>query len=488
MELKVKFIDSTKSFFCDEGDIILNALASNGIETGAACAGEYKCGKCKIKILVPECGVTESEKRLLTAEEIESGIRLACCQRAAENLKIELLPPYNRLPETKKKILQKGKGSLRAAIDLGTTTVAVASIDENGQTLKISVRKNLQSAYAADVIGRIKRSKDAPLTDIIRKQLNTMLREVFGKNAPESITVSANTTMLHLLFGEDCEAMGVAPYTPGFLGSRRDEARNLGIDYDCQIISLPCISAFAGADLVAGIILEHGKTEGITLLLDLGTNAEIALFDNTGCIVTSAAAGPAFEGGCIKQGMGAIPGAISSFDIENGQLRLETIGKKIPIGICGSGLIDIVAALLREGMIDETGRMECGEKYSLAYGISLFAQDVREVQLAKAAISAAAQTLAGCRGVGLNEIERVVLSGGLGTYINVENAVQVGLIPAELKNKTVSAGNSSLAGTIEYILSEKKRALAKNIAESASFIDLSLNPEFSQRYIENMIF
>lgn len=318
-----------------------------------------------------------------------------------------------------------------------------------------------------------------------------MLKQLLAENGPETIkdiTLSGNTAMLHLFLGRDCSGLGYAPYTAQFLASQTINGKDLGFDFGVPVRTLPCIASFAGGDLTAGIVSEYTNSEKYTLLIDLGTNAEIALYNRERILASSAAAGPAFEGASIKQGMGATPGAVCSYEYTEGRAKVKTIGDARPAGICGSGLIDIAAELLNHDIIDETGYLLSGDKIEVCEGVSLFAQDVRELQLAKAAIAAAIDMLLLRAGLTADDIERVLIGGGFGSYINPANAARIGLFPQELQKKTAAAGNTSLAGGILCAAFPEKRALAEHIAASAQYIDLTNSAEFSDCYIEHMMF
>jgi uncharacterized 2Fe-2S/4Fe-4S cluster protein (DUF4445 family) len=314
------------------------------------------------------------------------------------------------------------------------------------------------------------------------------LTALHGVKTIKDITVAGNTAMLHFLYGKDCSGLGFFPYEANFLASQAVSGVDLGLDFDVPVRSLPCIASFAGADLTAGIVSEWTDSEKYTLLIDLGTNAEIALFNSNKIFASSAAAGPAFEGASIKQGSGAVPGAICSYELVNGNSRVQTIGNKVPTGICGSGLIDIAAELLKNNLLEDTGLLLTGKSFELCDEVSIFAEDIRELQLAKAAIAAAIDMLILSANLNMDDIARVLISGGFGSYINPGNAALIGLFPAELRKKTAAAGNSSLAGCIQCAAFDKKTALAEKIAASTEYLDLAGSVEFADRYIEHMMF
>jgi uncharacterized 2Fe-2S/4Fe-4S cluster protein (DUF4445 family) len=292
--------------------------------------------------------------------------------------------------------------------------------------------------------------------------------------------VSGNVTMLHTFFGIDCSSIGVSPYKAQFLESKIEK---IGIAKVENVISLPSIHSFLGADIVAGMNYigypENGK---YNLLVDLGTNAEIVLYSNNSALCTSTAAGPCFEGANISCGMSATDGAIYKFSRKNGQMELETINKKSPQGICGTGLIDIVAELI-DNEIDETGFME--KDFKIFGKIAVNQSDIRQFQLAKSAVYSGIITLIKLEKIDFYQIENLYISGGFSAKIDVENAVKVGLLPQELREKCVAINNSSLLGTVKF--AHEKNDLNAYV-KNAKYVDLSTNSEFSDLFIGNMKF
>ena len=244
---------------------------------------------------------------------------------------------------------------------------------------------------------------------------------------------------------------------------------------------MPNISAFVGADIVAGLNLVSAPMSGKhDLLIDLGTNAEVVLFSEKDALCTAAAAGPCFEGANISCGMSATAGAISAY----GEDGIKTIADAKPLGICGTGLVDVIAVLLERGEIDETGFMEC-ESYTLSEGVTLEGGDVRQYQLAKSAVNSAILTLMKLKNVGFEDIGSMYISGGFSAKINIKNAVKTGLLPKELESKCVTLNNSSLLGAVKYAFEQNELSW---LLDSTRYIDLSSDPDFSELFIENMMF
>ncbi len=404
---------------------------------------------------------------------------------------------------------------LGAGVDIGTTTVLCRLLDlGTGESLGTRSAINAQAAYGADVLSRIAASEEPggleALRDGIRSQIAAMVASLVADAAPSdaatagggaaaedlvSIAIAGNTTMLHLLAGVPPGAIARAPFTPAFLAARVERAMDLGLvaHPGCAAFLLPGVSAYVGADIVAGMaaIGLHEKP-GKSLYLDLGTNGELALGGKEGILCCATAAGPAFEGAGIEKGTGGFAGAIDSVWVEGGTLRFGTIGGLPATGICGSGLIDALAAFLDLGSLDETGRVDeaLGSRLYLDEGrdIYLSQADVRAAQLAKAAIAAGIDSLLAAAGCGPEDVERLYLAGGFGSLLDVRGAVRIGLLPAELADRVVVVGNAAGAGAAAACLSRGALEAAGRVAGLCEYIELSGRADFNAAYIERMTF
>ena len=458
-----------KIYLAEEGETLFSVLARNG-ETAVEhlCGGKGTCGKCRVRI--------DGRDELSCRYEIHSDIEVELYEAGKISSAVGAT--------------ESGHATERLcfALDLGTTTLALAlvSLDE-GKIVKTVTANNPQRAYGADVISRIEYCQThtaAALQHAVVGEINRLLAQ-FDAGEVEALFVSGNTTMLHLLFGADCTAMGVAPYTPVFLESRTAAAELLGIRGVRCVTSLPSLSAFVGADIVAGLHLIGAPPENkYDLFLDLGTNAEIVLFSRHHGVAASAAAGPCFEGANLSCGMSATEGAVCAFSLENGKPRFETVGGAAPRGICGTGLVDLIAALLASGVIDNTGYMERG-RYPITEDIFLTDADVRQYQLAKAAVYAALLTLMKTENVSFDDIAHLYIAGGFSTKIRPQSAVQSGLLPAALAKKIVPLANASLRGTVKFAC-ENTSSLP--LLPKIETVDLSASPYFSSLFLENMSF
>ncbi len=454
---------NNKIFMAKDGCVLSEVLMNNGERIEHPCGGRGVCQKCVVKV--------NGKEELSCKYIIKSDITVELPQESFF---------FSHMEECEEITSNE---NLCLALDLGTTTLALALVSLNEKkVVKTLTATNSQRYFGADVMSRIEyctKNGADKLKDAIISQINLMIGEMKVPFVPKMI-VAGNVTMLHILFGEKCKSLGVAPYTPVFLNGKTADAKSLGIKNVKIIECLPSIHTFVGADIVAGLNFADIPSKGkYNLLVDLGTNAEIVLFDNDTVLCTSAAAGPCFEGANISCGMGATDGSIYSYSTG----KIKTIGGKAPCGICGTGLVDIIAELVRAGKIDKTGYME--RDFSLSYGVSLTPADIREFQLAKSAVCSGIISLVKEKNISFNDIEKAYISGGFSYELNVKNAIETGLIPRELEKKCIAINNSSLMGTIRY--SFEKNDLQAYI-KNARYIDLASNETFANLFIEKMGF
>lgn len=410
-----------------------------------------------------------------------------------------------------------------AAIDIGTTTIACYLVDlTSGKTIDIDSQINKQAPYGSDVISRISYTMDIEggttlLRKLIIDQINSMLEGLCGRNNINcsnlyNVAIAGNTTMCHFVLGLPSENIALAPFTPVLTSAVDYKGEELNIKINGMISLMPGISCYVGSDITAGIVASGMmESDKYSLLLDLGTNGEIVLGNKNKVFCCATAAGPAFEGASIKCGMGGVKGAINSVNL-NSEKIYTTIDNAAPIGICGSAVLDIVSELLKHGLIDKSGRMIDKEDLKaspyikrMVYGSALrefvledslksgqtivFSQkDIREVQMAKAAIAAGIQVLIKEAKITYEEIENVYIAGGFGSYMNIESAVTIGMIPEELKDKISAIGNSAGIGAKMYLLSETYRKKAGQISELAKYIELSTRLDFQDYYMGYMMF
>ncbi len=527
-DIPVKIIDGEKTYslMVKDRESILDVLIAREAAISAVCGGTGRCGKCKIKVINGYLPVTTADTGYFTEEELQSGMRLACKAYPLEPIQIALQfkeesvfqtladykqeAPKESLPGHQQRQRPGGgaEGKLGIAVDIGTTTIAVQLLDMVSEVkLATYTSVNHQRSHGADVISRIMastRGKKEVLRRLIQQDLADGIHHVVMQaNAlPEQVSevvLAGNTTMIHLLMGYDCKGLGEFPFTPVNIEQITGRYKNIiGDDFLYATVHiLPGISTFVGGDIVAGLYTcGFDAKEEYSLLIDLGTNGEIALGNKDKIIVTSTAAGPAFEGGNITFGVGSIEGAISGVVIDEEGAHIRTIAEKEPVGICGTGVIEAVAELIKAELVDETGCLNddyFDDGYPLAktkegIEIVLTQQDIREIQLAKAAIRAGVETLFLRYGISKEEIAHVYLAGGFGYRLDCRKAIEIGMIPQDFAEKIEAVGNSSLGGAVKFLLSEKLRERVRRIGETAEEINLAADKDFNQFYMDAMYF
>ncbi|HSV30684.1 MAG TPA: ASKHA domain-containing protein [Atribacteraceae bacterium] len=405
---------------------------------------------------------------------------------------------------------------LGLAVDIGTTTVAVELVDlETGSTVFRAGTLNRQAGFGADVISRLRAiQEDHGALMVLREQVVRTINDLVQGASQQTgidpgrifaITVAGNTIMEHILLGVSPLSIGVAPYAPVFNHSMELRATDLDLitNPEAQVYLFPSVAGYVGGDIVAGAVA-HGLLEEPECLLyvDIGTNGEIVLVEGGRILCCGTAAGPAFEGAQIKFGSRAALGAICGVESEGQTLKISTIGNAPPHGICGTGLIDALACLVREGLINSNGRLVGNggslEAYLGQQGthktftlsrdplIYISQEDISQLQLAKAAIDAGRKIMLKEAGKNEEAIVRVVLAGAFGTFINPASAVAVDLIPPGKVVTTV--GNASLAGAKKALVSSEFRDQAERFAREARYIELSGRADFQDMFFESLIF
>ncbi len=452
-----------------DGELLSALLIRYGKSFSHPCGGKGNCKKCAVKV---------------NGDEVFS-----CQYRICSDITL-MLPDEDSIDSVIDAIESKTLTEhICFALDVGTTTLALALISKDERRIiRVITDVNPQRIFGSDVISRIgycKQNGVFALQQSVVERINRMISTFSCPTVP-TMYVAGNTTMLHLLLGVDCSSIGTAPYTPAFLESRRVAAEKIGIVGVDTVVTLPSFSSFVGADLVAGVNMIDFPTHGkYSLLVDLGTNAEVVLFSERKLLCTAAAAGPCFEGANISCGMSATKGAVKAVSLDqNKKIRIDTIQNASPRGLCGTGLIDTVAVLLQLGLLDETGRLENG-CFQLTDSVTITQADIRQFQLAKAAVHASVLTLMRRLQIDFNQIETLYLSGGFSTHIDLKNAAMTGLLPTELTDRCVALNNSSLLGTVKYTYEENNLLQYTKIAE---YVDLSADPYFSENFFEQMIF
>lgn len=505
---------------------LMEVLKEHNIFLSAVCAGRGTCGKCRIRVLEGEVKPSAEDSRFFDEDEIRAGFRLACRAYASGDCTITLdcgqeegfavLTDFGE-EAGRGKTLQAEDGNagdyeggrFGIATDIGTTTIAMQLVNlTSKRAVKTYTAMNRQRAYGADVISRIEAStngKGNELKESIQEDLMSGIKDLTenGKILPERMVIGANTTMVHLLMGYPCETLGVFPFTPVNLEQITTDVKALcgksanDFDGSFEVNIYPGISTYVGGDITAGMYaLNFQNREKVSVLIDLGTNGEMAVGNKDKIYVASTAAGPAFEGGNITCGTGSIPGAVCKVEIHDGKAVTETIQDKPISGICGTGVVEITYGLLKEELIDETGLLD--EEYfedgfylgedAQGRTIGFYQKDVREIQLAKSAVRAGLETLILRYGIPYDEIETVYIAGGFGYQLDIKKAVGIGLLPKECEGKIEAVGNSCLKGAIAKLLEPDADEVIEKIRSVSEEIRLSNDKDFNEFYMDYMFF
>lgn len=401
---------------------------------------------------------------------------------------------------------------LGLAVDIGTTKVAGYLLDlESGKTLASKGLMNPQISYGEDVVSRIVAASKSPadaarLQTLLAEALNHLAVDLCAETStqPEEIVeavIVGNTAIHHLFLGLPVKQLGLSPYVPVIDTALDIKAREVGLHIapGAYVHLLPNIAGYVGADHVAMLLATRiAESDGVTLAIDIGTNTEICLNHKGKMTSVSCASGPAFEGAHIKFGMRAAPGAIEHVRWENERLEIQTIAGEPPVGICGSGLLDIVAQMRLNNIVDRSGKMSAHPLIQIHDGkpefvlakrpgldpVTLSQKDVRELQLAKAAIRLGILALVESEGLEESDIEQVLIAGAFGTFIDVESAITIGMLPNLPPERFKQVGNAAGTGARLALISQAERLKARQIAERDGYIELAKMPGFNRKFAE----
>lgn len=413
-----------------------------------------------------------------------------------------------------------------AAIDIGTTTVVLSLIDLNtGKEIASETCINPQKEYGLDVLSRIefvKRKENGleilhkTIVDGLNNLLDSLCKDYnIDKNNVYEFSIGANATMMHLLLGIDTYAIGKAPYATVFSREKYIDARDIGLSGSefAKLYCLPGVSSYIGADIVAGaVVADLKKTKENVLFIDIGTNGEIILSKKGELTSCSCAAGPALEGANISCGMRAAEGAIEGIQIKEDGVDIQVIGDKEPIGICGSGILEVISEiwtnkimsksgrLKRKSDLEEEGRTQLADriieedkkrKFTILNGknpIVITQEDIRQVQLAKGAISSGFYALLDLMEITMDDLDRVVIAGQFGKHLKVDSLTGVGIIPSALKDKIDYVGNSSKTGALMCLLSKETRDDMEIIAKDIRYFELSTKEGYEKLFTKCLSF
>lgn len=544
---RVRFMPMDVEIEAQAGENLLDLQIRAGLRPDAPCGGQGSCGKCQVDIIThPE----QRETVLACQYEVASDLTLW----VAEKEKFYILESGIK----KEIVLDPAvKTGLGAAFDIGTTSVVCYLLDlVTGRQLSRASMLNPQSQFGADVISRCEyaiANGPEPLSKVIRDALNELIDSAckeasetehrsFAPDQVKLVTVVGNTCMHHLFMNIDPKSLTVVPYDAVV----KDEIVMKAADADLKVAPdavlqvLPNIAGFVGADTVGCILASSfDQLEDLSLMIDIGTNGEMVMGNKDRMVACSTAAGPAFEGAKIECGMRGTTGAIDHVKYENGCFQCHIIGQEDAaadqgnsngngngnvnsndngngnvnsndndngneplkaLGICGSGLMDVVAAALDAEVIDEMGKLdqdhpcvyireETGQPaIRLIDDVYLSQKDIREVQLAKGAVAAGIELLAAELGVTLNDVKKVMIAGAFGNYMDPHSACRIGMIPMELEDRIEMIGNAAGEGSITATLNQGEFRHAQEIREQAQFLELASSPDFQDTFVDNLLF
>ncbi len=512
----------------DEQTTILDAIRMVGLHVSSECGGRGTCGKCRVT-LNPAPTPTAGEVKLLQKQDIDNGVRLACQHGISSDTRAVLSHSSAAV-----KILTKGvsspddfipdeghQGEYGIAVDLGTTTIVAYLLDlGNGNQIANLAGLNPQGIFGEDVMSRIAYAmKDKKGRTLLKRRvlekiddLSTMLCSTSGVPSDKlsKLVVVGNTAMHHLALDLDPSSLGLAPYVPQMRDAFTSNGREIGLKYtpNAEVYFAPNVAGFVGGDTLAFILSQRlDLVDDVVLGIDIGTNGEIVLSKRGELFCCSAAAGSAFEGATISHGMRGQDGAIEHLTIQeiDEAPEISVIGGGAPRGLCGSAIVDTVAELLKNGLINAGGRMktsarvvgnaEAGLSYLVAdvgehatrSRIMFTQKDVRQVQLAKGAILAGTQILMQVANVRTEDIKAIYLAGAFGNYIDPSSALRIGLFPPVDLEKIIPVGNAAGEGAKRLLVSSKSRKLVEQLRKEINYYELATYDNFANVFAEATI-
>lgn len=497
--------------------------------TIVGCRGNGACGLCMVHIKEGKVNEIQTNEQFhLTQDQINHGIRLACQTKPLQNVQIELLysvyksnwrsipeneyylDPSIKVPPFKNNKTENKRKSYGVAIDLGTTNISLTVWDmEKKKRVAGRLGLNGQYCYGSDIMTRltaacksvetVRQLGIAARNSIEEALLDIASREFIDLEEIEQVVIVGNTSMLTLLSEKNYELMLNPEYWEKKIDCQPEDSKSWGelwkISPKASINVVQPLAGFVGSDLIAGVIATQIMDQSdVTLLIDFGTNTEIALWDSKKLWVSSAAGGPAFEGCGISCGMHAKPGAIFKIDWTDAQIdyHFEVIGAEEPKGVCGSGMVDAIAYLVEKGKLNGNGKFlshDADEGFFVLdekHKIIINNHDIDVFQRAKAAVGTGIDCLLDNAGMNLANIKKIIVCGTFGVFLNVENAQKIGLLPKIASQNVTLAGNTALAGGEILLLNENDKDLVKNIKSKAELINLSNYPDFYDVFLKNL--
>lgn len=528
-KMRVTFLKNHKQINLENTVTIMEAARKVGVDVNPICGGNGTCGKCKVMVTKGnDHQPTSQETTILSEEELQKGIRLACQCHVKEDMCVIVNTPSsdtssaNQEETLNSKPILSQHDPLGIAIDIGTTTIAFSIVNKKSKQRVITKTfMNPQRSYGADVISRIAycyqnrrhiQELQQLLLETCRTEIKQALNQIQAKMTQVSETVIVcNTTMSHIYCGESVDGIAKAPIKLQVNGGTYIKTAEMSL-FGEPVYLASNIGGHVGSDALACAIATNLENETRTvLMIDVGTNGEIILAHNGQLVACSTAAGPAFEGANISCGMCATEGAIVRYRMDRGNVSYEVRGNVDPIGISGSGIIDIIAEMCRCGAIDETGRINeihwplgstsgdgsleltnknrprASTQENRPQAIHLTQQDIRQVQLAKAAIMAGIKTLLSQYSLTESDLDEVLLAGSFGSNITIANGVDIGLLPRVPLQRIRYVGNGALAGAEQILLAESKGNVEK-FAKSIHHLELADTEEFNKTFVDCLNF
>jgi uncharacterized 2Fe-2S/4Fe-4S cluster protein (DUF4445 family) len=476
------------------GAELADRLAAEGVEL--PCGGRGECGGCRVRVVEGALAASEEDLALLGPERVAAGWRLACRCRAEADATIEVEEWRHPILGDERAFAFTPRAGTGVAVDVGTTTLVAQLVDlRAGAVLGVESALNAQARYGSDLMSRIEAAlAGAPLGAIIREQVGGLVAGLLasggsGADRVVRIVLVGNTAMHHVFGGLDVAPLAAYPFETPRSDALRWPADALGWPRAgaAEVVFLPCLGGFVGSDVLAGlraIGLDHAALP--SAMFDLGTNGEIVVGTGERLYCASAAAGPAFEGARISCGMRAAAGAVSAVQAVAGRLVAHVLGGGPARGICGSGLVDAVAAALEVGRIEPSGRLAGGAAVlELQDGLALTQRDIRELQLAKGALAVGLRMLSARAGTQPRLLARLSLAGSFGNYVSRESARRIGLFDTPL-DRVASAGNTALLGAKLALFDDdlEQRALRRRIVH----VPLAAEPGFAEAFADAMGF
>lgn len=493
---RVTFPELEKELQVDVGRNLLEIIRSEDIHIRADCGGIGRCGKCVV--------IINGKKRHACRTNVMEDMEVVIPPSGEEGYSILLDSDSDKTSIEDRLDLGPFEDlELAIAIDIGTTTIVGKMLElSTGSELASFAQLNDQRPYGADVISRIQNSLDdaSTLCKLVRFQIDQNILGLLASskaqaNQVKRVVISGNTTMTYILLGLPCRSLGFVPFKPAFdypvVQTYQETFGTNSLACDCILV--PFISAYVGGDLTSGLCALGSMDDFI--LMDMGTNGELLFKRGDRLICTATAAGPAFEGGDIECGSGSTSGAISVVDYVNSAWDLKTIGAAIPNGICGSGILDLMAVMVREKMVNATGLMSKemdNARVNLATNTEtgdevFFTQlDVRQFQLAKSAVRTGLEII--MKEMGGDPPSQVFMAGGFGQNLNPASAFKTGMLPPCFEGRVRAIGNSSLSGAVKICLNADTRESLEELAAGGQEINLAGHPLFNDYFMSYMGF